>query len=93
MELRLNRAAVYRVRRGQSLADIARAFGVTARLLAAVNHLTKEPEEGEVLVLPPSGDRYVVRGGESRALLCGYPERFEARNGTRALYPGQEIII
>lgn len=93
MELRLYRAAVYRVKRGQSLADIARTFGVTARLLAAVNHLKKEPEEGQVLLLPPSGDRYVVRGWESRTLLCGSPERFSERNGTRALYPGQEIIL
>ena len=68
------RRAYYRVRHGQTLSSIARAFGVTARLLAAVNHLTEE-------------------GGESRTMLCGSAARFEERNGTRCLYPGQEVIL
>lgn len=87
------RRAYYRVRHGQTLSSIARAFGVTARLLAAVNHLAEEPRAGQVLFIPPSGNLYRVQGGESRAMLCGSAERFEARNGTRCLYPGQEVII
>lgn len=93
MELCLHRPARWRVRHNQTLEGIARAFGVTARLLAAENGLFSEPAEGQVLVIPPSSDRYIVQGGESRALLCGSAERFARRNGTKHLYPGQEILL
>ena len=93
MELLLFRPAYYRVRHGQSLACIARAFGVTPRLLAAFNRLEGEPEQGQVLALPPPGNLYTVRGGETRALLCGSPARFTERNATNRLYPGQQVVL
>ena len=93
MELRLFRPVFYRVKRGQSLADCARAFGVTKRLLAAANRLTAEPHAGQVLFIPPSGNLYRVRGGESRTLLCGSPARFLEKNATGRLYPGEEVML
>ena len=87
------RPALYRVKRGQTLVQVARTFGVTPRLLAAVNALKSELSEGELLVIPPEGNVYRVRGGESKALLCGSPERFETKNATRCLYPGQEVLL
>ena len=93
MELRLLRRPYYRVKRGQTLSEIARAFGVTPRLLAACNHLKGEPFAGQVLAIPPSGDLYRVQGGESRTLLCGSPARFFERNATHCLYPGQEVLL
>ena len=86
--------AFYRVKRGQSLRDIARAFGYPPRLLAARNALSGEVEEGQVLFLPQAeGNLYTVLGGESKALLCGSPAKYEERNGTACLYPMQEVLI
>ena len=93
MELLLVRPERYRVRRGQTLEQIAEVFGTTPRLLAACNHLTAPPEEGELLILPPAGNRYAVRGGESKSLLCGSPAAFCARNATQALSPGQIVVL
>lgn len=93
MELRLLRRPYYRVKRGQTLSEIARAFGVTPRLLAACNHLKGEPFAGQVLAIPHSGNLYRVQGGESRTLLCGSPARFFERNATHCLYPGQEVLL
>lgn len=93
VELFLIRPAYYRVKHGQDLALIARTFGVTARVLAAANRLAAEPREGEVLFIPPSGNVYVVQGGESRALLCGSSERFREKNATSFLYPRQEVML
>ncbi len=93
MELSLRRPAVWRVRCGQTLSDVARAFGVPPRLLAAVNALDCEPAEGQLLAVPPAGDLYTVRGGETKALLCGSAQRFEERNATRCLYPSQQVFL
>lgn len=84
----------YRVKRGQTLADVASAFGLPARVLAARNSLQAEICEGQILEIPRERrDLYVVRGGESKTLLCGSPERFEELNGTRCIYPGQTVFL
>ena len=83
----------YRVKEGQKLMEIAAAFGVPPRLLAAVNGLEGEPEAGQVLLLPAAGNVYTVRGGESKSLLCGSPARFFEKNQTHCLYPGQTVLL
>ena len=93
MELSLFRPEVWRVGRGQTVRSIAHAFAVPPRVLCACNALTEEVFEGQLLVIPPAGDLYRVRGGESMTLLCGSPEAFERRNFTRCFYPGQEIFL
>ncbi len=94
MKLDLSRPGYYRVKRGQSLREIARVFLIPPRVLAAVNGLTAEPEEGQILSIPPSGGHlYVVRGGESKRLLCGSDEAFERKNFTSRLYPAQIVWI
>ena len=94
MELKPVVPTVYRVKSGQTLASIARAFGVPVCLLARENRLTEEPSAGSVLEIPQNcGNEYRVKGGESRTLLCGSPENFLARNGTRALYPAQRVFL
>ena len=83
----------YRVKEGQTLLEIAAAFGVPPRLLAAVNGLEGEPEAGRVLFVPAAGNLYTVRGGESKSLLCGSPARFFEKNRTHCLYPGQTVLL
>lgn len=94
VKLLLTEQSYYRVKRGQRLAEIARAFSCPPRVLAFVNGLTEEVREGQVLFIPRERrNLYVVRGGESKTLLCGSPEAFENRNRTKYLYPSQEIWL
>ncbi len=93
MELTLVRTDIYRVKEGQSLTDIAEAFGIPPRLLAVRNRLTEPPEAGRILRIPPAGDVYRVRGGETKSLLCGSPARFFEKNGTHCFYPGQTVLL
>lgn len=93
MELQLIRPKIHRVCRGQTLSSIARTFGVTPRVLAAANNLICEVEEGQLLTIPPAGNLYRVRGGESCTLLCGSLENFQKRNVTEHLYPTQEVLL
>lgn len=93
MELKLKEARLYRVKKGQTVECIARAFEIPPRALAARNGLSGEAEEGRVLEIPARGNVYTVRGGESRSRLCGSNGRFRELNGTDCLYPTQEVLI
>ena len=93
MKLSLRLVKFYRVKRGQTLSKIASVFCVSPVLLAKENGITGELSGGEVLYLPPRGNVYTVRGGESKTLLCGSPQRFCALNGTSGFYPAQKIIL
>ena len=94
MKLSLVFRTYYRVKRGQTLFSIARAYSCPPRVLAALNSLSEEVREGQILILPEKKyDLYTVRGGESRALLCGSEETFEKKNFTRRLYPGQTVFL
>ena len=89
----MQRRIYYRVKRGQTAREIGRAFGCPLRALICLNGLAEDPREGEVLKIPPARNLYTVRGGESKALLCGSAEAFEERNGTKWLYPEQEVFL
>ncbi|MDE6274339.1 MAG: LysM peptidoglycan-binding domain-containing protein [Clostridiales bacterium] len=94
MKLELVLCEYYRVKRGQSLSEIARTFHLPPRVLAGENALHSEVEEGQVLRIPKqAGNLYRVGGGESMTLLCGSKENFCARNSTDCLYPTQEVIL
>ena len=93
MKLDLRIPDFYRVKRGQTLSQVAQAFGVSPVRLAGENNITGELCGGEVLKLPPRGNVYTVQGGESKSLLCGSPEKFLQLNGTAAFYPGQKVLL
>lgn len=94
MKLSLVQPTYYRVKRGQTISSIAKMYGLPPRLLAAHNRLEREAEAGQVLEIPKrEGNLYVVRGGESKTLLCGSPERFEEKNGTACFYIGQTVVL
>ncbi len=83
----------YAVKRGQTLAAVAEAFGVPARRLAAENALGGEVSAGQILKIPPAGNLYTVQGGESKTLLCGSDGAFEEKNGTQHLFVGQTVLL
>lgn len=85
----------YQVREGQTLREIARAFGVSERVLAKTNGLTEEPFVGQVLTVPKEavGNAYTACEGQTRALLCGDDERFMRLNGRTACYPGMRVLL
>lgn len=94
MKLSLRIPEYYRVKKGQTLSDVAQTFYLPPRVLAFSNNLTQEPQEGAILYIPQRcGNLYTVRGGESKKLLCGSDENFEKLNCTRLLYPAQIILI
>ena len=94
VKLLLKDGGTYRVKKGQTLQDIASAFSCPERLLAVFNGLTEEVREGEVLFIPErKGNLYTVRGGESKTLLCGSREAFEKKNCTNCLYPTQTVLL
>ena len=93
MKLVLHIPEFYRVKRGQTINTVASTFGVSPALLALENGISGELSGGEVLKLPPRGNVYTVRGGESKTQLCGSPERFFELNGTAAFYPGQKVVL
>ena len=93
MKLSLVVPKFYRVKRGQTLLEIASTFHVSPARLARENALTGELVGGEVLSLPEGGNLYTVQGGESKTLLCGSPQKFLELNGTAALFPAQKVIL
>lgn len=94
MNLEFCRQKLYRVKRGQTVREIALAFGMPPRVLAAENGLTKEAEEGQILMIPQAErNLYVVQGGESMSKLCGSKENFTGLNKTERLYPSQVIFL
>lgn len=94
MELVFCKEDFYRVKKGQRVKEIAAAFGLPPRVLIGENALTCEVQEGQILAIPHMcGNLYEVRGGESKSLLCGSPQSFQARNNTKCLYPTQVVLL
>ena len=84
----------YKVKEGQSLKEIARAFCVAERLLVKCNGLKSEPFAGQILVIPNErGNVYTAREGDTMALLCGSEENFARKNGGDVLYLGMRVIL
>ena len=84
----------YQVKDGQTVADIAKAFCVAERLLVQENGLREEPKAGQILKIPQArGNVYVARAGDTKKLLCGSDENYQAKNGTDILYIGMRVIL
>jgi hypothetical protein len=84
---------IYKVKRGQTLKSLATEAGVTAYLLVRENALSGELFEGQILYLPPRGNLYTVRAGDSKRFLCGSEENYEKRNGTDIFYLGMKVLL
>ena len=84
----------YKVKRGQTLGEIAAAFCVAERALVKENGLTEPPFEGQILRIPKErGNAYIASFDDSKTLLCGSEENFYKKNGTDILYAGMRVIL
>lgn len=93
--LQLKISQYYKVKKGQTLEEIAAAFGVAARVLVQENALSKQPTAGQILQIPLHlrGNAYTAKEGEDKALLCGNEQNYRKKNGTDALYLGMRVIL
>ncbi|MBQ8685758.1 MAG: LysM peptidoglycan-binding domain-containing protein [Clostridia bacterium] len=92
--LQLKTPRYYKVKRGQTVREIAAAFCVAERALVKCNALTGEPCAGELLRIPDTkGNAYTVKEGDNKALLSGGDTAYERKNGTAALYLGMRVIL
>ncbi len=92
--LKMKRTKFYKVKKGQSLEEIAAAFSTSPWLLVKENGLTTQPFVGQILSIPDEvGNEYTVQAGDSKALLCGGEENYRRKNGTDVFYIGMKIRI
>jgi LysM repeat protein len=92
--LKMENITYYKVKTGQTLGMLAKAFCVSEGRLVELNHLTEELFAGQILKIPTErGNSYVVQEGDTKELLCGSKERFCALNGTDHFYIGMRVII
>lgn len=92
--LKIAHVPYYKVKQGQTLAQIAEAFSLSPYLLAKENGLTEPLFVGQILKIPDQkGHRYVVQAGDSKELLCGSAENYRVKNGTDVFYIGMEVLI
>ena len=92
--LKVRKTDYYKVKKGQTLFQIAEYFSVSEWLLVKENELTAPPSAGQILVIPKEkGNVYIVREGDTKALLCGSEENYFRKNGTDVFYIGMRVII
>ncbi len=92
--LKIERKNFFKVKKGQTLSKVARAFCLSERVLAKANNLRGEVFEGQILYIPNlSGNAYTATPADTPALLCGSKENFIKKNGDSALYPGMRVIL
>ncbi len=74
--------------------QIAEYFSLSPYLIARENGIRAPLRVGQILALPAQrGNRYVVKEGDTKELLCGSEENFRQKNGTDIFYIGMRIIL
>ena len=92
--LKLRFCKYYQVKSGQTLAEVAKNFSISPYILAQENGLTEELYEGQILLIPTqSGNSYVVKERDTKALLCGGEKGYKEKNGTDVFYIGMRVIL
>ncbi len=92
--LKVEQVKYYKVKKGQTLGEIAAFFSVSEGLLIKENHLTENPHVGMLLKIPTvGGNAYIVREGDTKTLLCGSEENYYKKNGTNVFYIGMRVIL
>lgn len=94
VKLLLKDSVTYRVKKGQTLKDVAAAFSLPELLIARHNDLKEEVAAGQIVKLPKvRGNLYTVREGDTKTLLSGSDENFEKTNGSGVIYPGLKVLV
>ena len=84
----------YKVKKGQTVKDVAAAFSLPESALVGCNGLRCELYEGQILRIPAlRGNLYTVCAGDTKTLLSGSDENFERKNMTGLLYPGMKVLL
>ena len=92
--LELQHTVYHKVKKGQTLADVAKAFCVAERLLVKDNRLHSELCEGQILrISSQRGNAFIAHEQATKTLCCGSEKRYEEKNGTDILYPGMRVIL
>ena len=92
--LKMENTTYYKVKTGQTLRMVAKAFSVAEGRLVELNNLKEELYTGQILKIPPErGNAYIVQAGDTKELLCGSAERFRLYNGTDCFYIGMRVIL
>ena len=92
--LKTEQRKYYQIKKGQTLKDVADAFSVSPVLLAKENDLKNDVFVGQIVKIPSArGNRYVVKEGDTKKLLCGSEQEYFRKNGTDAFYIGMEVIL
>ena len=92
--LKTEKCKYYKVKSGQTLREVAEYFSVSEYLLAKENDLHSPIFAGQILRIPSeAGNAYIVREGDTKALLCGSEENYFRKNGTEVFYIGMRVII
>ena len=93
-----DQVSVYIVRKGDTIASVAKMFGVTSNTIVWANDGKKVLKEGdEIIILPVSGVKYKVQKGDTLAKVAlkfkADADEIARFNDIETLAVGQEIII
>ena len=92
--LKLRNVEYYKVKKGQTIEEIAEFFCVAERNIVLLNGLCEAISEGQIIKIPKErGNRYTVREGDTKILLCGSEESYFKKNGTDVFYIGMRIVL
>lgn len=88
---------VHRVALGESLAEIATAYGVTAWRLVKINGITERPRANSILLIEKGGRLYEIKIGDTPSSIAARfmvnEEELVALNGEKAFFPFSVIEI
>ena len=101
VEARSTQISLYVVRQGDSLAQIAKMFGVSVNTIVWANTIKGSIHEGdELIILPISGINHIVKKGDTiRSLASKYRAdmgdiiSYNSLNATNSLVVGTSLVI
>ena len=92
--LKVAKKQYYKVKKGQTLREVAEYFSVSEFLLARENNLRSPLWTGQILSIPKEkGNAYFVHEGDTKSLLYSSDDAYLKKNGTQVFYIGMRVIL